>query len=448
MARDCRTNWRGFAPGSRLSRSSPGWGQNTESPITLTTLGTNLSRTLSLPESLGWRYWGDWSPDGRSIALLTQSKAGNRRTLVAIALQTGIWHVLLSDTVLLSLPRWSLAGEALYYLRNGDELWKLPMASTGLPRAAPELLQGGFGADGSDLGITADGRKMIYRKDQSHSNLWLATRSRGQRAFTTTQLTHGTAAKTMPHLSPDGRLIVFVQSEQDKGDVFVLPIEGGTPRRVTYGGVARSEAVWAPDGRRIAFVATINGVSNVHTVSLDGGEERVYERANLSSPELAWAPQPRILYHAPGNQNFHWLDPATKAEEPLVANDSVGWMFAPSISPDGRYVAVWWNRAPRRAWYLISLGDGSQRELFATAGAVALGWSPDSKFVYIGTAGSPDIRRVPISGGEGVVVATQPFKTGDCNVTERSSELVLLCNVAEASSDIWMMENFEPAQAH
>jgi serine/threonine-protein kinase len=429
-----------------------GWRQPLESPITLTTLGTNRTRMVSVPDSLGWHSAGDWSPDGQWIALLTQAPSMQRWTIAAVEVATGTWHVLLSDTVSLSPPRWSSTGAGLYYLRGGDELWKLQVGESGEPDGAPVLLQRGFGAGGSGISLTADGRKLVYFKSQDHANLWLATRPKGQREFATTQLTRGTAGNTQGSLSPDGRLIAFIQWEQGKGDLFVLPIEGGTPRRITSSGAAAYStfgaaypaAVWSPDGQRLAFLATVQGVSKVHTVTLDGRAEHTYEQTEPGHKIGAWAPQARILYQRAGNRNFHWLDPATEAEAPLVANDSVGWMSTPMPSPDGRYVAVSWNREGKSGVYLISLRDSSQRDLGPEDGE-PVGWSRDGQFVYVQVETSREIRRVPVTGGEGVVAATIPFKDTWCQVTERVSGLVLLCYRDETTSDVWMMEDFDPS---
>jgi len=422
-----------------------GW--QVESPITITTLATGATREISVPESLGL-HSAAWSPNGHSIALLTVGKYG-RHMLSAVDVVTGRWHELLSDSVGLSEAAWSPGWDALYYFRGGHELRKIYIAPDGRPRGAPEILQTGLsGPDG--LRITSDGRKLVYTKWQTRVNLWVATGSREHHHFTTTQLTHGTAYKTGGRLSPDGRLIAYVQHEQDRGDVFVLGIEGGTPRRVTSSGTATSTPAWSPDGQRLAFVGTAGGGrAKVRTISLDGTGERTYEGTEVDPGRgFVWAPQERILYRRPGNRNFHWLDLATEVEEPLVTNDSVGPMDLPSLSPDGRYVAIFWRRGPQPGVYLISLRDSSQLRV-GPMNAWPAAWSSDSKFIYymdVDNLHSFNIRRVPATGREGIVVAVVPFKSALCNLTDRRSGLILVCEVIESVySDVWMMENFDPA---
>jgi Tol biopolymer transport system component len=396
-------------------------------------------------EDLGWLDEGDWSPNGRWIALLSTSKAGYRWILWNIDLDTGIKHEVVSDTVPLSAPRWSLAGDALYYVRDQNELRKIAITPQGIPRGAPEILQSGLGA--THLSITADGRKLAYTKEQGQSNLWLATLSEAHPHFTTTQLTHGTAEKTAGRLSPDGHLVAFLQLESGRADVYVIPAEGGLPRRVTSTGNVTATTdwppAWSPDGRRLAFVARLQGGSRVQTAALEGGDDRIYERTEASdNGDLAWAPQERILYQRVGHRNYHWLDPETGTEEPLVANDSVGWMFNAIQSSDGQHVAVFWNR-PRRGTYVISLRDASQAPL-GPRNAWPMGWSADNTSVYVQDESEGRIRRVALHGGKEAVVAINPFKNADCNLSERPAGLVLLCKVDNSISDAWLVEDFDP----
>ena len=426
--------------GSRLAA----WYAFSEAPIVITTLESGTTRRVDIPDSLGFPDEGDWSPTGRSIALLSYAKTGTRWTLSSVDLGTGDWHTVVSDSVPLSPPRWSHAGDALYYLRDSNELYRIPLTPVGVPRGAPEPLQTGMGA--SDLSITGDGR-LAYTKVQGHSNLWLAKRSGRKGPFRTIQLSRGTVSKSGGRFSPDGRLISFVQREAGRGDVFVLPTKGGTPRRVTASGVAAIAApAWSQKGDRLAFVVTLRGRNRVRTVSIEGSEERTYEDTEVGeSGDLAWAPQDRILYQGSGNRNFHWLDPSTAAEQSLVANDSVGWMFRPLPSPDERGVAVFWNRrdAPRGA-YLISPQDNSQKLLGMPGFFWPMGWSSKGTSLYVEDQ-SRQIHKVPVRGGEGVIIGTIPFKNQSCELREAGpEELDLLCVVNEFISDVWMM-NFESA---
>ncbi len=427
-----------FSPeGSRIAT----WSKN-PGPLLVTTLASGQERKIAVPKILGWLDAGDWSPDARRIALLGATQAEDHNMLWIVDVDDGEWHEVLSDTSRLSRPRWSPTGDALYYLRGNDELRRIRVGRNGSARGTPEVLYDRLGT--TEFSISADGSMLVYPKRLNYSNLRLATSQRGSKRFAERQLTRGTTMKTRGRLSPDGRRIAFVQGEGERADVFVLPIEGGEPQRVTSSGVALgAPPVWSPDGNRLAFVVVIEGEGlKLRTIALDGRDEHTYHRTDPSL-NLAWAPHTRILYQQSGNRNFHWLDPVSEAEQPLVTNDSVGWMFAPVFSPDLQFVAVLWNRRPAQRIYRISLRDATQVPL-GPANASPMAWSADGTSLYAGV--EDKIWRLPVNGGVGSIAASNPFKNdADCGLTDQPTGLLLLCAVDESVSDAWTIENFDPS---
>ena len=419
------------------------WDQANRFPLALVTLATGSLRNIRIPDSLGWHDAGDWSPAGRLVAMLSRDTAGGRRWMLSrVDLETGLWHKILSDTLPLSSPRWSPAGDAVYYLR-GSDLYKVPVSPNSLKVGAPQILQTDLA--GSGFSITGDGKKLAYTKTQRHSNLWLATQPRRGALFEKAQITRGTTIKSGARFSPDGRLVAFVQQEGDRGDVFVLTAGGGTPRQITTSGTAaRGPPAWSPDGEMLAFIGNVHGSMKLRTVSVADGREQTYDAA-AGQADLAWAPHHRILYLRPGNRNYHWFDRLTGTEEPLVQNDTVGWMCCLVPSPDRRDVVVFWNRRwdgkPQRGVYLISLQDGAQRYLGAPETS-PLGWSGDGTFLV--EHGLGDIVRLEVRGREEVVLGRNPFKGASCELNEKATTMSLMCNVEESVSDAWMMENFDP----
>src|SRR5690606_27378693 len=87
--------------------------------------------------------------------------------------------------------------------------------------------------------------------------------------------------------SPDGRTVVF----DLLGDLYTVPIAGGTATRLTHGIAHDMQPRFSPDGTRIVFVSDRSGDDNVWILPLDGGERYPLTTgvaATYLSPE--WTP--------------------------------------------------------------------------------------------------------------------------------------------------------------
>ncbi|PYP17846.1 MAG: amidohydrolase [Gemmatimonadetes bacterium] len=88
-------------------------------------------------------------------------------------------------------------------------------------------------------------------------------------------------------VSPDGKSIVF----ELLGDLYTMPVAGGTATRLTSGPAFDSQPRWSPDGKRIVFLSDRNGAENVWLCDPDGSHSKALTKGtnNLyASPE--WTP--------------------------------------------------------------------------------------------------------------------------------------------------------------
>src|SRR5688572_21762677 len=71
-------------------------------------------------------------------------------------------------------------------------------------------------------------------------------------------------------VSPDGRTLAFTLL----GDIYTMPISGGTPTRIAEGLAWEVQPRFSPDGRRIAFTSDRGGGDNIWIMNADGGDKR------------------------------------------------------------------------------------------------------------------------------------------------------------------------------
>ena len=93
-------------------------------------------------------------------------------------------------------------------------------------------------------------------------------------------------------VSPDGKAIAF----DILGDLYTVPVTGGTATRLTSGMAWDCMPRWSPDGRTIAFISDRDGGDNLWLVNADGtGAHRITKEVDnaLSSP--IWSPDGQYI---------------------------------------------------------------------------------------------------------------------------------------------------------
>ena len=352
----------------------------------------------------------DWSPVGDRLLFLAADGEGKQFTIWTVKIDGTEQQKVVEYNGGLPSPRWSWHGKAIYYLQlrensQTSDLMKIKVSSDdGKPAGDPEVLQTGLLA--FDFTLSSDNSKLSYTNYVSYSNLWLASIQGDGDAqkVQTKKLTRGTSSFHSPVLSPDGKKVAFVNQQQ----VFVMPSEGGEMQQLTFLNTGVRQPCWSPDGKELAFISG----GKVWRISARGGTPRQFQKTEASN-DLSWSPGMDILYQRPGNQNFHILDPQTENERPLVPNNTVGWMFTPRYSPDGKKVVVSWNRPGQKLW-LISLEDIVQTPLHGLNSpdfSVPLQWSADGKWIYMLEGQRlKKIHKIPVDGSEPKLFMTLPFE--------------------------------------
>jgi len=102
-------------------------------------------------------------------------------------------------------------------------------------------------------------------------------------------------------LSPDGKWIVYSQRAYDWDanatsiNLWLLPADGGEPRRLTAGKSRDTSPDWSPDGRTIAFMSDRGGSSQIWTIDPTGGEAAQLTRFPVDVDNPRWAPTGRRI---------------------------------------------------------------------------------------------------------------------------------------------------------
>jgi TolB protein len=196
-------------------------------------------------------------------------------------------------------------------------------------------------------------------------------------------------------VSPDGTQLAISDSSQEehRSRVYVLPIGGGTPRRLT----ALSPSYWhgwSPDGKTLAFVGERNGDFDIYTVLVNGGEETRLTTAKGLDDGPDYTPDGRYIYfnsERTGTMQI-WRMRSDGSEQEQITSDEYNNWF-PHISPDGKWmVFLTYEKSvsghPENKDVMLRIMPLSGKQisvltrLFGGQGTINVpSWSPDSKQV-------------------------------------------------------------------
>lgn len=238
-------------------------------------------------------------------------------------------------------PNWTPDGKWLFY-NGGGALYKI--APTG---GEPEKIDTGFATRlNNDHGISFDGK-------------WLAISDQSQ--------------------------------EPRRSLIYVLPVEGGTPRRLTDKAPSYWHG-WSPDGKTLAYCADRNGNYDIYTIPFAGGEETRLTTADGLDDGPEYSPDGAYIYFnsvRTGLMQIWRMKPDGTEQEQITFDDYNNWF--PHISPDGKKMAfltfekeVTGHPANKevmlRMMDLESKRVGILARLFGGQGTINVpSWSPDSR---------------------------------------------------------------------
>ncbi|MBL7876221.1 MAG: PD40 domain-containing protein, partial [Cyclobacteriaceae bacterium] len=89
------------------------------------------------------------------------------------------------------------------------------------------------------------------------------------------RLTSTPAVESNPHISPDGKWVAFSSNRSGNYAVYIVSVQGGTPKRLTWHPSAALTRGWSADGKQILFASSREtaptGFDKLWMVAVEGG---------------------------------------------------------------------------------------------------------------------------------------------------------------------------------
>jgi dipeptidyl aminopeptidase/acylaminoacyl peptidase len=262
-------------------------------------------------------------------------------TLETVAISSKDRKVVYTRREHFEAPNWTRDGK--YFLFNqGGRMYKLPVTG-----GEPQVIDTGFATRcNNDHGISPDGN-------------WLAISDQSQ--------------------------------EQRRSMIYVLPIAGGTPRRITPLSPSYWHG-WSPDGKTLVFCGDRNGNFDVYSIPVAGGEEKRLTTANGLDDGPEYSPDGQYIYFNSVRTGLMqiWRMKPDGSEQTQITNDGYNNWFA-HPSPDGKWLVFLSfekdveGHPPNKdvTLRLMPVGGGEIQvlaKLFGGQGTINVpSWSPESK---------------------------------------------------------------------
>lgn len=298
-------------------------------------------RYRAITSAPGQEQQPNLSPDGATVAFEQDDGSGRGSAIMLQSEGQAAARALTRPPAGASdrMPVWSRDGTRLAFVRvqpGRCELMVVPV-NDGEPRRAGACFRDGY----SQFDWTPDGRGLVMGAlrdpDEASAPLRVLDLASGQWR----PLRYGIAAgdvDLIPRYSPDGRWLAF-RRNTSLADLWLMPADGGTPRRLTTlrGDIRGWD--WLPDGSGLVLShVTTEGSLYVYRIA-DGAIHALppLSQGNAVNPDVAAKAWKMVFEIDQSRSGVFRLRPDDGTREPVFASSGVDML--PAISPDGRSLA-------------------------------------------------------------------------------------------------------------
>lgn len=432
-----------FTPdGKRLAITDAEENDNREG-IFLVDVTTGAKRRLTVPPESAKDFAARISPDGSQVAFL-RAFGEAYYELFVMPLVGGAWRQLTFNKTGIAGLTWNAAGDKIIYpattTDQATNLWQISPAGDDAPERiainAKNITNPAVSVDGRTLAfiegtyetniwriasdssarkliasnrdehspvIAPDGNRIAFVSNRTGTNqVWIADPDgKNQRQLTgintapvslaaqtrerqTPTETPAPAAGS-PRFSPDNRFVAYDSQVNGNGEIFVVSVEGGAPRRFTTDAAQDILPAWSHDGRFIYFCSNRGGSYEIWKMASEGSAAVQVTKHGGFESALTFDGK-EIFYTKERGDGRLWRASLESGEESLVPElaEAGSWRYW-TITRTGIYFVPRASSAPYRIKF-YDFASRAVREVATTKNSPI--------WVYPGLSASADGTRI------------------------------------------------------
>jgi Tol biopolymer transport system component/DNA-binding winged helix-turn-helix (wHTH) protein len=197
-----------------------------------------------------------------------------------------------------------------------------------------------------------------------------------------------------PAFSPDGKHLAFNRTNNELGDIFIMPADGGEPRRLTFDHASTpSPPVWTRDGQSIVFSSTRRSIPTLWRIPVSGGSPVQVPQVGVvtTNPSISSNGHRLAYEQIMGSSSIWQLNLANQGEKGSYVQlaASKGFNRAPEFSPDRTRIVFDSDRTGTMEIWSCNRDGSNLLRLTNFGGAQFPGpprWSPDGQKIAFDSA--------------------------------------------------------------
>jgi Tol biopolymer transport system component/DNA-binding winged helix-turn-helix (wHTH) protein len=395
-------------------------------------------RRITQPPLLN-KDWGPaFSPDGQSLAFIRTRETGLPETIVVMPAAGGELRVLHEHyNGLVGPPAWTADSQAILFATGPPALFRIPASGGNLSEITAAATPAWRPA------ASRRGYRLAYQKISSAMSVWQMdlSRSAGPRAHGLVVTDNG--RNEGAQVSPDGKKLAFMSNRSGSMEIWVSDPDGSNAIQMTAMGGTGSPR-WSPDSRSIAFDSNYQQEGTIFVVNVEGGTPRPLVQGESSNLVPSWSRDGKWVYFA-SDRSGGWQVWKVQAEGGSPVQVTAHGGFAAYESRDGKVVYYSkFNMPNPEVWKMPVKGGVETRVSSLVRPETWADWSLVSRgifFVAEDVAGDPSLMFFDFASGDVTRRAgfdKRPFWLS----ASPDGKSVLFEHLDQENSHVMLVENF------